>query len=153
MVFGVGAGVGVGVGVGAGVDPGTDRMTTVPADRLASLWSLARAVKATGCIPIGRVPDQLNVTPVPQSPPAWRVIACPSSPNVTVTRSAGEAVALWYATETWIVVVVVPPRGETVAPDSCVGLAADASGAATRTASTRPAANAETHDRTARAVP
>jgi hypothetical protein len=63
--FGVGIGVGlaVGFGVGIGVAVGFVVIVRVPASRLASLLSRARALRTTGCVPTGIVPDQLKVTP------------------------------------------------------------------------------------------
>ena len=69
---GLGVGLGVGFGVGFGVGLGVTPIATVPAWSVASLWPLARAVMATGCVPVLIVPDQRNVTPRVQSPPAVR---------------------------------------------------------------------------------
>jgi hypothetical protein len=91
---GVGVGRGVGVGVGFGVGVGAAPITTVPADRLATLWSLARAARRTMCVPVVSVPDQRKVTPLPQSPPGRRVMSCSSPPNVAVTTSAREP--FWF---------------------------------------------------------
>jgi hypothetical protein len=58
---------------------------TVPAARLAALRSLARAAMRTVCVPTGNFPDQLKVTPWPQSPPGIWLIAKSDPPTVTVT--------------------------------------------------------------------
>jgi hypothetical protein len=128
--FGVGLGVGLGVGVGAGVGLGRALIVTLPAESVASLRSLARAVKMTVWVPAGRVPDQPKVTPRPHAPFVWRVMACATPPTTALTTSARAPEAFWYTTVRAIFVAVVPVRGETVPSDNTVLDGAAAIGAA-----------------------
>jgi hypothetical protein len=118
--FGVGFGVGLGVGVGAGVGLGSALIVTLPAERLASLRSLARAVKMTAWVPAGRVPDQPKVTPRPHAPFVWRIMAWATPPTTALTISARAPEAFWYTTVKATFVAVVPVRGETVPSDNTV---------------------------------
>ena len=73
VVFGVG--LGVGFGVGGGVASAGALMVTVPAAKVASLLSLATALRTTACCPAGSLPDQPKVTPLPHDPPGARAIS------------------------------------------------------------------------------
>jgi hypothetical protein len=95
--FGVGRGVGFGVGfgVGLGVAAGAFAIVTLPAARLTSLLSFARALRTTACVPSGSVPDHRNVTPLPQSRPATRVMGLAAPPIRALTVSARDPFVFW----------------------------------------------------------